>query len=186
MRVQHETRQADGIARLLVPHKLDAQIVHVPRRLQIHVLTLRHHRGHVHLGHAERVLGGVEIRFMRIVGELNLEGEVLRRLHPVELQVDVVHLGVQIGKLDHVVDFGDLILLVGRLLERERIAQIDGVVTERLVEVDVEHKHFKKQCNRNDHRRHLGDMHKQSAPRKNSRLVQIRYIPSNCWHGSSL
>ena len=59
---------------------------------------------------------------MGVIGKLNLEGEVLRRLLPIELEIHVVDLGVQIGELDDVIDFGNLVLLVAGFLQLERIA----------------------------------------------------------------
>ena len=59
---------------------------------------------------------------MGVIGELNLEGEVLRWLFPIELEIHVVDLGVKVGKLNDVVDFSNLILLVTCFLQLKGIA----------------------------------------------------------------
>ena len=121
MGVQDEARQANRIVGLLVAYKLDSKILHVAGSVQIHILALRHHGRNVDLGNAEGVFSRVEVRRMGVVGELNLEGEVLRGLFPIELEIHVVDLGVQIGELDDVVNFGNLILLVAGFLQLKGI-----------------------------------------------------------------
>ena len=122
MGVQHKTCQANRVVGLLVADKLDSKILHVTGSVQIHVLALRHHGRDVDLRNTEGIFRRIEVRCVGIVGELNLEGEVLRRLLPVKLEIHVVDLGVKVGKLNDVVDFGNLILLVTCFLQLEGIA----------------------------------------------------------------
>ena len=122
MGVQHETCQANRVVGLLVADELDPKILHVACGVQIHVLALRHHGRDVDLGNTKGIFRRIKVRCVGIVGELNLEGEVLRRLLPIELEIHVVDLGVQIGELDDVIDFGNLVLLVAGFLQLERIA----------------------------------------------------------------
>ena len=112
MGVQHDTCQANRVVRLLVADKLDSKILHVARSVQIHVLALRHHGRDVDLGNTEGIFRRIEVCCVGIVGELNLESEVLRGLFPIELKVHIVNFSVQVGELNDVVDFGNLILLV--------------------------------------------------------------------------
>ena len=121
MGVQHKTCKANWVVGLLVADKLDSKILHVAGSVQIHVLALRHHGRNVDLGNTEGIFRRIKVRCVGIVGELNLEGEVLRRLFPIELEVHIVDLGVQIRELNDVVDFGNLILLVAGFLQLKGI-----------------------------------------------------------------
>ncbi len=105
-RVEHHVVEADGVIDVVADH-LDAQVVHHAARIEVEVLALRDEGGHLHLGHADGVLGRVEVGMVRVVGELDLDRDLLRGLAVVEVEPDVTHLHVEVGELDHGVGLGE-------------------------------------------------------------------------------
>ena len=173
--------ERNGI-RHVVADDLDAQVVDEPGRVEIEVLALGRIRGHLHVGNARRVLGGVEIRVVRIVSELDLQREQLRGLGGIEVDAHVVYLGAQIRELQHVIDGSELIGAVGRALQFQLAAQVDGVVAGRPEEVHVEQERFQQGRSRQDGKRRQGDPPDGLAARPYVVGIQVCYVLANGRH----
>ena len=175
MRVEDDVAQLDGIAHV-VARDLDTQVLHEARRVEVDVLALIAERGHPHRWHAYRVLRGVEVRMVRVVSELDLHRQILRRLPVVEVQPDVVHLGVEVRELQHVVHRGHLVLVVNGLLQGELVVQRDGVVVRRREVVDVEQERLEQKRDQYDGKRALDQVNRRQAVPAHEAVVGIGYV----------
>ena len=66
----------------------------------------------VNLGNAHRVLGGIEVGAVSLVGELNLHLQLLCGLPVIEVKPHVMNLGIEVLEFDDVIDFSDAILVI--------------------------------------------------------------------------
>ncbi len=109
MVVYHHRIQANRITGILA-HDLDTEILDLARALQVQKLALLAGGGNIDLGNPERVLGGREIGFMGIVGEADLDFQVLCSLGVVQVEVDIVHHLVKVVEINGRVRFGEFVL----------------------------------------------------------------------------
>ena len=181
VRVQHDVRELDGIAHVLA-RDLDPQVVHEPRRVQVDVLALVGQGGHRHVGHAHRVLRGVEVRVVSVVGELDLHRELLGGLAVVEVEPDIVHLGVEVRELQRVVHGRELVLLVGRLLQVELVVQADGVVAGRCKVVQVEQERLQQERHGEDGEDALRQVPDRRPMRAHEARVGVGYVLADGGH----
>ena len=164
VRVERDARELDGIAHGR-PGDVDAQAAHEPARVEVDVLALARERGHLHVGNAAGVLGGVEIGVVGLVGEVDVDRELLGGLLVVEVETDVAHLGVKVGELERVVHRRELVLAVGRLLQGELVVQADGVVARRQEEVHVEEERLQQKRDDEERERAFDEMlHRRTMP----------------------
>ena len=154
----------------------DLKVGNQPRGVQIDVLALIAQRVDIHLGHADRVLGGIEIRAVGLVGELDLHLQLLGRLPIIEVQPHVVNLRVEVLELDDVINLGNSILVVKRLRKRQAVVQIGSVVPRRAKVIEVEHERFQHQSRK--HQQHGAFQHVlyRSAMLKHKLLVPVGYV----------
>ena len=113
---------------------------------------------------------------VRVVSELDLHPQILRRLPVVEVQPDVVYLGVEVRELQHVVHRGHLVLVVNGLLQGELVVQRDGVVVRRREVVDVEQERLEQKRDQYDGKRALDQVNRRQAVPAHEAVVGIGYV----------
>ena len=119
---------------------------------------------------------------MGLVGEVYLHRQLLRRLLVIEIEVDVVHLGVEIRELKRMVDRGQLVQPVVGLLQRKLVIEADGVVASGQKEVDVEEKRLQKQSDGNEGKRAFDEVAHGASMREHEARVRIGDVVANGRH----
>ena len=179
--VQGNAVQEDGVGDVL-PHYLDAQVLHVPGGLQVDELARIHHRGHARIGDADGVLRGVEIGLVGRVGELDLHGDVLGRLIGVEIDADVAHLGVQAGELERVIHISEQKDTLVVALELNAVVQVDGSIARRSEEVDIEDEDLQRQGDKSNDRHRTGHLQQGTAVDEHEMLEGVGYVLAHGGH----
>ena len=113
---------------------------------------------------------------MSLVGELDLHLQLLRGLPVIEVQPHVMDLGIEVLEFDDVIDFGDAILVIEGLRQRQTVVQIGGVVARRPEVVEVEHERFQHQSRKDQQHGAFHDVLYRSAMLKHKLLVPVRYV----------
>ena len=85
-------------------------------------------------------------------------------------------LGIEVLEFDDVIDFGDAILVIKGLRQRQTIVQISGVVTRRAEVVEVEHERFQHQSRKNQQHGAFQDVLYRGAMLKHKLLVPVGYV----------
>ena len=113
---------------------------------------------------------------MSLVGELNLHLQLLCGLPVIEVKPHVMNLGIEVLEFDDVIDFGDAILVIEGLRQRQTIVQISGVIARRAEVVEVEHERFQHQSRKNQQHGAFQDVLYRSAMLKHKLLVPVGYV----------
>ena len=179
--IQGNAVQEDGVGDVL-PHYLDAQVLHIPGGLQVDELARIHHRGHARIGDADGVLRGVEIGLVGRVGELDLHGDVLGRLIGVEIDADVAHLGVQAGELERVIHISEQKGTLVVALELNTVVQVDGSIARRSEEVDIEDEDLQRQGDKSNDRHRPGHLQQGTAVDEHEMLEGVGYVLAHSGH----
>ena len=106
------------------------------------ILAFIRNSRYLDIWHADRVLGRAEIGLMRLVGKLDAERQELSGLVWFKLEVNVVNLGIEIGKLDFMMEFRQNVIPVAVDVERKLVVEIDFIIAHRREVVYVEEEHF--------------------------------------------
>ena len=113
---------------------------------------------------------------MSLIGELDLHLQLLCGLPVIEVQPHVMDFRVKVLEFDDVIDFGDAILIIESLRQRQAIIQIGSVVTRRAEVIEVEHERFQHQGRKNQQHGAFHDVLYRSAMLKHKLLVPVGYV----------